>query len=63
MVLVVQFSLRRQIFPFQRVTTERVPYCFFPFPTKLMQVLLVKGLETGSSSGLFVQGIPGARDL
>ena len=28
-----------------------------------MQVLLVKGLETGSSSGLFVQGIPGARDL
>ena len=50
-------------FPFHRVTTECVPYCCFPFPTKLMQVLLVKGLESGSSSGWFVRGIPGARDL
>uniref|UniRef100_A0A8R7U920 Uncharacterized protein n=1 Tax=Triticum urartu TaxID=4572 RepID=A0A8R7U920_TRIUA len=29
----------------------------------LTKVLLVKGLETGSSSGWFVRGIPGARDL
>ena len=53
----------KEDFTFHRVTTERVPYCFFPFPTKLMQVLLVKGLETGSSSGWFVRDIPGARDL
>ena len=47
-------------------STELVilPYCcFFSFAAKLMEVLLVKGLETGSSSGWFVRGILGARDL
>ena len=39
-------------------STELVilPYCcFFSFAAKLMEVLLVKGLETGSSSGRFFE--------
>ncbi|XP_037407281.1 uncharacterized protein LOC125508045 isoform X2 [Triticum urartu] len=58
MVGVVQLSVRIQISPpcYISPSTETVfLLLFFLFTTKLMQMLLVKGLETGSSSGRFFE--------